>query len=163
MKKTINVNWNGQTAKLTWIKSCYPDDIGKVTSVHGFCFENDKVLLVQIKGRGINIPGGHIETMETPEEAFNREAYEEGYVRGSIKYLGMLEVSHEENPNFDPSGKYPLIGYQLFYRMDILERLPFLGENESNTRIWVETSEVPYIIDDHELVMDILDEALRNK
>ena len=81
----------------------------------------------------------------------------------NMKTLGMLEVSHEENPLFDPNGKYPLIGYQLFYRMDIAETLPFERENESLTRIWVETSEVKFVLDGHELLLDILEEAVRKK
>lgn len=112
------------------------------------------------RDRGFNILGGHVEAGETPEEAFHREAYEEGYVRGNIQYLGMIEVNHEDNPKFDPHGKYPMIGYQLFYRLDITECLPFLRENESTTRIWVEPSEVPYLINDHEIAIKILEVAL---
>lgn len=142
----------------------YPNEITKVTSVHGYCIDkDDKILLAYIKGRGFNIPGGHIEADESPEEAFHREAYEEGYVRGNIQYLGMIEVNHKDNPNFDPNGKYPLIGFQLFYRMDIMECFPFLRENESTSRIWVESSEVPFLINDHELSLKILNTALESR
>ncbi|WP_235851574.1 hypothetical protein [Heyndrickxia camelliae] len=44
---------------------------------------------------------------ETPEQAFHREAFEEGYVKGELKYLGAIEVNHKENPHFNPNGKYP--------------------------------------------------------
>lgn len=91
----------------------------------------------------------------------HREAYEEGYVKGNIRYIGMIEVSHEENSLFDPNGKYPKIGYQLFYLMDITECHPFKRKNESTARIWVEPVEVPYIIDDHQLTFLILKEAIK--
>lgn len=75
----------------------------------------------------------------------------------------MIEVSNEDNPLYDPSGKYPFIGYQLFYRMDITACLPFSREHETLCRIWVEPSEVPYVMNDHELALLILEEALSNK
>lgn len=161
MNRTIYADWGGHNVKLTWIPSNHLPDLNKVTSVHGFCFYQNKVLLVHVKGKGFNIPGGHVEPGESPEQAFHREAYEEGYVKGEVNYLGMIEVSHEDNPLFDPHGKYPLIGYQLFYRMDITQCLPFTRENESTSRIWVEPEEIPYVINDHELSLLILDEALK--
>ncbi|MFD1737742.1 NUDIX hydrolase [Bacillus salitolerans] len=149
--------------KLTWIPVKVLPDPSKITSVHGLCFEKGKMVVVHVKGRGFNNPGGHIEKGETPEEAFHREAYEEASVRGNIQLVGMIEVSHEENPLYDQNGKYPLIGYQLYYRMDIIECLPFQREHETTCRIWVEPEEYPYIIDDHELSLLALKEALRMK
>lgn len=161
LNKTIFVNWNGHNMKLTWTPTDTKPDPSKVTSVHGFCFHQDKILLVQVHGRGFNIPGGHLEEGETPDQAFHREAFEEGCVKGDITFLGMIEVSHEENPLYDPKGKYPFIGYQLFYRMNITDCLPFTRENETLSRIWVEPSEIPYVINDHELSLLILEEALK--
>ncbi|MBE4909058.1 NUDIX domain-containing protein [Bacillus luteolus] len=161
MTKTIYVNWDEHYIKLTWYPTTELPPHEKVTSVHGYCFYKDKILLVHINGRGFNTPGGHIEANETPEDALHREVYEEGYVKGTHRYIGMIEVSHEENPHFDPRGKYPLIGYQLFYRMDITECLPFKRENEATSRIWVEPEELPYVIDDHELSTLILKEAMK--
>lgn len=132
----------------------------KVTSVHAVCIKDEKVLLAHINHRGFNYPGGHVETGEKVEEAILRETYEEGYVKGTIKYIGSIEVSHKENPSFDSRGKYPLIAYQAFFRMDVTECLPFLREYESSARIWVEPSELPFVINDHELSKLILDDAL---
>jgi len=106
MNNQIYVNWSGHQLKLTWFQNHRIDDVSKVTSVHGVCFYQGNVLLVHVDGRGFNFPGGHIEKGETPEEAFHREAFEEGYVKGSINYLGAIEVSHEENPLFNANSKY---------------------------------------------------------
>ncbi|NHM32008.1 NUDIX domain-containing protein [Neobacillus terrae] len=160
MKNQIYVAWNGHHIKLTWCTGLIISDTSMVTSVHGYCFSERKVLLVNVKGRGFSVPGGHVEEGETLEEAFHREAFEEGYVRGQIQYIGALEVSHEENPLFDPKGKYPLIGYQAFYRMDIEEVVLFLHENETSCRIWVEPELVPFVLEDNELHRFILEEAL---
>lgn len=48
-----------------------------------------------------------------------------------------------------------------FYRMDVIEYLPFLRENELIARIWVEQAEVPFVINDHELSKLILHDALK--
>ncbi|MGG5741787.1 MULTISPECIES: NUDIX hydrolase [Bacillus cereus group] len=81
--------------------------------------------MVKIKDQGFNMPGGHIEKGETPEQTLLREAMEEGYVTGNTSFLVFIKVSHEENSKYDPNGKYPLIGYQLFYQMNVTECLPF--------------------------------------
>jgi 8-oxo-dGTP diphosphatase len=158
--KTIYAYWGGgdHYVKLTWLPQ-FPVNQTEVTSAHCVCVKDEKVLLSYIKGRGFTIPGGHIEKGETINKAVHREVLEEAYVEGSIHYLGCIEVSHEENINFDPNGKYPEIAYQAFYRMDVTACLPFLREYEASTRVWVEPSEIPYVVDDHELVIDIVNAA----
>ncbi|ATP40104.1 DNA mismatch repair protein MutT [Solibacillus sp. R5-41] len=159
MLNKIRVNWGGHKVKLTWLSKKVVD-LQKVTSVHGYCFYQGKILLVHVEGRGFNIPGGHVEKGESPEETFNREVYEEAYVEGDIQYLGAIEVSHEDNPLFVEGGKYPLIGYQLFYKMDIQKCHPFLRENETTCRIWVEPEEVQHVLNDHELSLLVLKDAI---
>ncbi|WP_016995624.1 NUDIX hydrolase [Lysinibacillus boronitolerans] len=158
--QTIFVDWGGNNVKLTWMPRMKLTESLIVTSVHALCFKDGKVLLAQIKNRGFNYPGGHVEIGEKVEEAILRETYEEGYVKGTIKYIGSIEVSHKENLSFDSNGKYPLIAYQAFFRMDVTECLPFLREHESSDRIWVEPSEIPFVINDHKLLKLILDDAL---
>lgn len=112
--QTIFVDWGGNRVKLTWMPQLKLTESLKVTSVHAVCIKDEKVLLAYIKDRGFNYPGGHVETGEEVEETILRESYEEGYVKGTIRYIGSIEVSHKENPSFDSSGKYPLIAYQAF-------------------------------------------------
>ncbi|MDN5709871.1 MAG: hypothetical protein L0G95_10560 [Planococcus sp. (in: firmicutes)] len=96
MENQTFVIWDGQTVSLTWqpYKQLHASDI--VTSVHGYCFLDEKLVLVQVKGRGFNVPGGHVE-----------------------------KGDHSKNEEFTENGKYPKVGYQLFYRMDITKCFPF--------------------------------------
>ena len=158
--KSIYAKWGSGNVRLTWIPNMEFSADTIFTSTHAVCIKDELVLLTHIPNRGFNFPGGHIEKGEQLEEAIHREVYEEAYVRGMLHYLGAVEVSHEENPQFDPNGKYPLNGYQAFYRLDVTECLPFLREHEATARIWVEPSEVPFVMNDHGLAVEILKEAL---
>ncbi|WP_042149548.1 NUDIX hydrolase [Paucisalibacillus sp. EB02] len=137
--------WDDGIIKLTW-KQDYMPPVDLITSVHGICFYNEKVLLVDLNHRGWDIPGGHMEEGETPEQCFKREAFEEGYVEGNCMLLGAVEVDHHENPNWDESSKYPFVGYQLFYRMDVRAVLPFEAQFEADRRIFVETENIKQYI-----------------
>jgi 8-oxo-dGTP pyrophosphatase MutT (NUDIX family) len=136
------VKWGEATVKLTWEATKSLPDSRLITSVHGFCFYQDQLLLVDLNHRGWDFPGGHIEKKETAEECFQREAMEEGYVSGSCRLLGSIIVDHTENPVWDENGKYPKIGYQVFYRMDIETVHPFQAEYESTQRIFIPINEV---------------------
>ncbi|WP_339194712.1 NUDIX domain-containing protein [Solibacillus sp. FSL R5-0449] len=139
---TTYVNWGESRVKLTWEKNSVlpPNDL--ITSVHGFCFREDRLLLVDLNDRGWDFPGGHIEPEETPEECFKREALEEGYIEGECKLLGYIIVDHTENPNWEESSPYPKVGYQVFYKMDIKKLLPFEGRHESSQRIFINPKEI---------------------
>jgi len=139
---TTYLDWGGNRIRSTWLPNAPMPPHELITSVHGFCFYNGQIMLVDLNHRGGDIPGGHREPGETPEATFRREALEEGYVEGTLTYLGCGEVSHEENPNWQPGGKYPKIGYQVYYRMDITNLLPFDGAFESARRFFVDPADV---------------------
>lgn len=157
---TSYVKWGEATVKLTWEANKSLPNNRLITSVHGFCFYEDQLLLVDLNHRGWDFPGGHIEENETPEECFHREAMEEGYVSGSSRLLGYIEVDHTENPVWDEGGKYPKVGYQVFYRMDIETLHPFEAEYESAQRILIPIHEVAaYYPKWNKLYQEILQKA----
>lgn len=134
---TLYTQWGEETVKLTWQKSRQlPEQVG-ITSVHGFCFYHGQLLLVDLEHRGWDFPGGHIEEGEGPEDCLAREAMEEGYVRGSSRLLGYITVDHRENKLWKVGGKYPQVGYQVFYRMDISQLEPYLSEHEAKARMFI--------------------------
>lgn len=154
---THYVKWGEATVKLTWKASISLPDSRLITSVHGFCFYNNQLLLVDLNHRGWDFPGGHIEEKETAEECFQREVMEEGYVSGSCQLLGGIVVDHTENPLWNEKGRYPKIGYQVFYRMDIEKLHLFKAEHESAKRIFIPFHDIAeYYHEWNELYQEIL-------
>ncbi|WP_370453168.1 NUDIX hydrolase [Oceanobacillus sp. CFH 90083] len=107
---SIYTYWGNGKVKLTWIQDSELPERELIANAHGLCFKKDKLLLVSLNNRGWDIPGGHMEKEEVPEECFKREAYEEGYVTGICSLLGSIQVDHSENLE----GRYPKVGYQVF-------------------------------------------------
>ncbi|MUK90388.1 NUDIX domain-containing protein [Ornithinibacillus sp. L9] len=161
---TTYVNWGESKVKLTWHANQTLPSRNLITSVHGYCFHEEKLMLVNLNQRGWDIPGGHIEQDETPEECFKREAMEEGYIEGRCYPLGYIIVDHSENTKWDESSPYPEIGYQVFYRMDIEQLHPFEAKFESFQRVFIKTDEITnYYQGWHEFHQEILNCALTNK
>jgi len=135
------VNWAGRI-RLEWLgRPAELPPVELITSVHSLCFLHGKLMLVDLNHRGWDIPGGHREPGESPEACVLRETMEEGYVRGVPTLVGLVQVDHSENDQWRPGGKYPRIGYQAFYRVDITEVLPFGAAFESARRIFVAPDE----------------------
>jgi len=157
---SIYVNWGKDIIKLTWKaeKQCPKNNL--ITSVHSFCFYKNKLLLVNLNDRGWDIPGGHIESNETPMQCIKREAMEEAYIEGKLHYLGYIVIDHRENPNWKADSPYPKVGYQLFYRMDIDKIYPFAGEFEASQRVFINPMEISeYHHDWSDFYQHILDYA----
>lgn len=157
---SIFVNWGESKVKLTWKDGGQIPTTDLITSVHGFCFHANKLLLVDLNHRGWDIPGGHLELNETSEECFKREALEEGYVEGKCHFLGYIIVDHTENPKWTENSPYPKVGYQLFYRMDIERLNNFEAKYESMRRIFINTNGIiDYYHEWNELYQEILNDA----
>lgn len=139
---TTQTRWGGQLVSLTWVESDTPPAGYTITSTHGFCFHDNKVMLVNLDSRGWDFPGGHMEEGETPEECFAREAMEEACIDGRIAMLGYILVDNTLDPDFVP-GKYPAVGCQIYYRMDIENIHRFTAEFESSERVLFAPEDVP--------------------
>jgi len=158
---TIIVNWGQSRVALTWKPSDVLPPQKLVTSTHGFCFYENKLLVVKLNHRGWEFPGGHMENNETPEQCFRREALEEGYVEGDCRLLGTICVDHSDNPNWNEQSPYPKIGYQAFYYMNITKIHPFLAEFEAGERKFIDPTKISQFYTNwHTLYQEILDYAL---
>ncbi|WP_226674561.1 NUDIX domain-containing protein [Mesobacillus jeotgali] len=154
---TTYVDWNNARVKLSWQEEDQLPPRELISSVHGFCFLEDKVLLVNLNHRGWDMTGGHIEAGESVEDCFKRETMEEACVSGNCTLLGSIIVDHSENSQWNDKSPYPKVGFQVFYRMDITEVLDFEARYESTERIFVNQNQVrEYYHDWHELYEHIL-------
>jgi 8-oxo-dGTP pyrophosphatase MutT (NUDIX family) len=118
--------------------------------------------MVNLDSRGWDIPGGHMEDSETPEECFAREAMEEACISGPARMIGYVLVDNREDPAFDEAtSKYPAVGCQIFYRMDVESMHDFVQDFESNERALFSVEDVPSQHGNwHEVNQAILDLAV---
>lgn len=123
--------------KNEWIKAGSPE----ATSVHCFVLKEDNVLFT-VNPRGIDIIGGHVEKGENSEQALIREAMEEAsIVPTKYEVVGAISVDNTNNPKAIEKG-YPVIGYQLFYKVTEFDILPFQATHECTDRKWVNKQDV---------------------
>jgi 8-oxo-dGTP diphosphatase len=132
-------HWPSGTVRIVWHS---PEETElPLTGVHGFCFYEGKVLVCDISGRGLTIPGGHIDESETAADCLTREASEEACVElANLTLLGFIEADHRANSDFD--GRYPLRSVQAIYRADVAEVRKFYSRHESTDRQFVTIGEL---------------------
>lgn len=58
---TTSVDWGTKRFRTTWMPGAPMPPTELVTSVHALCFEGDRLMLVDLHHRGLDIPGGHRE------------------------------------------------------------------------------------------------------
>ncbi|CAG7627258.1 RNA pyrophosphohydrolase [Paenibacillus solanacearum] len=106
----------------------------RITSAFVLAFRQGRLLLTQLHKRGWDIPGGHIEPGESPEEAVIRELYEEtGAVIGAPELLGYKQIRLlGEKPERYP---YPYPdSYMVFYAAAVARLDAFAGTDEAAGR-----------------------------
>lgn len=109
-------------------------DTRLVTTALGFIFEKDQLLLSCLSHRGWDLPGGHLEPNETPEEALRREVLEEtGADVCDLHVLGYEKILiHAPKPD---RYRYPYpVSYQVFYYGRVGELHPFQPTTEALKR-----------------------------
>ena len=100
------MHWGEQPVRLTaWHCSVLPSD-APTTSVHIVAFYGDKILVVRDRRGIFGFPGGRLESGETPEQALNREVYEEARAHLKPDYY-LFAVLRIEYPTRLPGRNYP--------------------------------------------------------
>jgi len=98
-----------------------------------FAFIDDRMLLTRLVKRGWDIPGGHIELGESPEQAVIRETIEETQVVvEQLELVGIQEL--EVFGSLPRDGWTAPLSVQLFYLCRVAETLPFVSTREATER-----------------------------
>lgn len=125
--------WEDTQNSLSFIMAVNPPRRIRATAVKCIIIRKGRILLTKIP-RGWDIPTGHIEDGESPEEAIVREVFEEtGAVLQSFHLLGYLRsVKLREN---EKNMKYPKISAIPIYIADrFVVRRKFEKLNEATDR-----------------------------
>lgn len=134
-KHKVNLQWRNAQDTIESMSEL------SISSVHAVPIFENQVVLVRHPQRGWEIPGGHVDPGESPEQALARELVEEAAVSGTSYVIGSIRVDNTVDPAFI-SGKYPPVGHQLFY-VTLVETLDdFRADYETSERLLVPLAEV---------------------
>jgi 8-oxo-dGTP diphosphatase len=102
-----------------------------VTTALVVAFAGDHLLMTNLRSRGWDIPGGHVEAGEHPEETVRREVYEEtGATLGPLHLLGYQRLRLLGPPPIAYGYPYPDC-YQAFYWAQVISLDDFLPSAET--------------------------------
>ena len=108
--------------------------IAAITSALALAFDGERILMTNLRQRGWDIPGGHLEAGETPEAAMRREVLEEaGAVLMDVQLLGYQRIRLLSTV---PAGyRYPHPdSYQVLYLTRVAELTDFVATEEASQR-----------------------------
>ena len=118
-------------------------DVNLCTASYSFVFKDGKFLQTELrKGerpeRRLDIPGGHIDEGELPDQTAIRETFEEtGIHVKNPRLVAYIKIT-THLPQSENSSRYPYpTTYMLFYLCDILNEEPFEGNEDAHGRVWV--------------------------
>lgn len=121
-----------------------------------FAFIEDRMLMTRLVKRGWDIPGGHIEPGESPEQAVIRETIEETQVIVEpVELVGVQEL--EVFGSLPRDGWTTPLSTQLFYLCRVAETLPFIPTRETTERDFLPPDfvrTVPTLVN-HDLLYEI--------
>ena len=106
----------------------------RCSTAFGFIFTGEEILLIRLRRRDWDIPGGVIEPGETPQQAAVREVWEEASAKVEVIEL----IGTQELEVFAPKPEgyrwpYP-ISVQVYFLCRLVELSPFEINNESIER-----------------------------
>ena len=159
-----NISWlPAENVTETYLSDEMPP-LNLCVSVYSIVFKNDSLLMSDLRegqrpARMLDIPGGHIEKGEKPEESVIRETFEETGVRVKVKKLFAYKKVTVTTPKPEKY-RYPYpLSYMLFYLCEVVEETPFEGNNDTHGRVWLSPQEFdksPWYVDNKVLMKEIV-------
>lgn len=114
MSQTIIEYWPETNSRVEFFPGTAFPEL-PVTAVKIYVFQDNELLLTNINARGWDLPGGHVEPGETPEQAIVRELHEEtGAQVKRLRFIGYLKITNEKAN--ERNRKYPKVSCILVYK-----------------------------------------------
>ncbi|HEU0000149.1 MAG TPA: NUDIX domain-containing protein, partial [Ktedonobacteraceae bacterium] len=145
MEKILRVDYN-----LAWLPEPNESQIALtsqlpplelVSTALVVAFAGDRLLMTELASRGWDIPGGHVEPGEHPEETVRREVLEEtGATLGELHLLAYQRLRLLGPAPVAYAYPYPDC-YQVFYRAQVISLPDFLPTPEARGRALYSPSE----------------------
>lgn len=136
MTETFSFDYFGSTVNAKSLGADIIPPIQETLTSHCVPFTaTGKIVAVHVIGRGIDIPGDHIDTDETAIEAMQREAQEEAQI--TVINPILIDVWHLSSSN----EKLGLTQkpYLLLYSVDVDSIDSFIPNNEVNERLLLDS------------------------
>ncbi len=127
-----DLSWVPRPNEVRVVLSTVLPPIETITAALALAFEGDRFLLTNLAARGWDIPGGHVEPRESPEEAMRREVYEETGARlGPARLIGYQQFRIFAPKPTEYRYPYPE-SHQVFYYAQVVS-LDELAPSEETT------------------------------
>jgi 8-oxo-dGTP pyrophosphatase MutT (NUDIX family) len=129
-----NLAWLPKPNESQVVLSSHLPPLKLVTTAFALAFAGDRLLMTNLTRRGWEIPGGHVEPGEHPEETVRREVLEE--TLATLGPLHLLGYQHLRLSGPKPTSyPYPYPdSYQTFYWAPIATLSDFLPTTEAQGR-----------------------------
>ena len=142
-----NLSWLPQPNTVVITATTEMPPLELCTAAYVLAFEGNDLLMADLD-RGVDIPGGHIDPGETPEQAMRREALEEtGATLGPARLFAVQKMT-VTGPK--PEGyKYPYpVSYQLMYVAQGVTQGTFTSDEDSKGGVMItpeQAKNVPWL------------------
>lgn len=137
-----NLPWiEGQSVVKTYLSDTLPS-VELCASAYAIVFHNTTLLQTELREgerptKLLDIPGGHIDFGESPEDAVKRETFEETGIRVKVdRLVGYMEVTITSEKSESYRYPYPT-SYMLFYFCEVVEETQFDGNDETHGKVWL--------------------------
>ena len=130
--------WGDGELEVTFEALAIPPRHELVSSVFGWVFHGDELLLVRQWERGWNLPGGPRQPGETFRQTLARAAWKEaGALLESTRLIGAVRSTNRGPDNRQSPGAGS-VSYTVCCLAEVRELLPFSAEFEADDRILIE-------------------------
>ena len=142
-----NLPWiTGESEHNSYVSETLPPD-EQCTAAFAVVVKDRQLLFTDLRegerqARMLDIPGGHRDRLESPEDAAIRETYEETGVRVKvIKPVGYKQTTiFSKKPDGYPY-PYPT-AHMAFYLCEVVSESDFNGNDETHGRMWLPLNEL---------------------